>query len=84
MNQPIALWANDVNDLYSQMFNEDRTFSNIYKNAKEIPDDLVDICFEGVLIDDRVQDAIIESYKWDIDKYIEKQLKEIDETDLWN
>lgn len=84
MNQPIALWANDVNDLFSQMFNTDRTFSNIYKTPKEIPAELVSTCFEGVFIDDRVQDAIIESYKWDIDKYIDEQLNQNDETDLWN
>ena len=84
MNQPIAFWCNDVNDLFSQMFNTDRTFSNIYKTPKEIPAELVATCFEGVLMDDRVQDAIIESYKWDIDKYIEKQLNETDETELWN
>lgn len=84
MNQPITFFIHDTDDLFNVMFSKDRKFSGIYRTAKEIPNEIVDSCFESVFLDDRVHEAIKDSYEWDINKHIAEVLDLKDETELWN
>ena len=84
MDMPIAVFIHDVNDLHDVMFAQGRRFANIYATPKQIPTELIDICMEGLFIDDRVHEAIRDSYEWDINQFIDKELTIHDETELWN
>ena len=84
MNQPIVYLIHDRDDLFNLMFDKDRKFGRIYATPQLIPNEIVDSCFESLFIDDRVHEAIRESYEWDIDKQIEQILELKDESELWN
>lgn len=87
MNQPIALIVDDVGNLYETL-EADTRFAGLYKTDQDIPKELIDKCFGGVSNDEAVWKAIHDSYFFDIEQHIDKQVeaeKEI-ETDepLWD
>ena len=87
MEQPIMLLVDDVDNLFSILDNDSR-FKGLYKSEQDIPKEIIQKCFDGITNDDRVWDSIKESYAFDIDQHIDKEMetqKDI-ETDepLWN
>ena len=87
MNQPIMLLVDDVDNL-SEMLQNDNRYAGIYPSKDDIPKEIIDKCFDGITDDDRVWEAIRDSYAWDIDKHIDNEMEatkdiEADEP-LWN
>ena len=86
MNQPIMLLVDDVDNL-SEMLQNDNRYAGIYPSKDDIPKEIIDKCFDGITDDDRVWEAIRDSYAFDIDQQLLKTNEadevEITENKLW-
>lgn len=61
-----------------------KEFSDVYSSADKVPDELVKLCFNNVDNDDRVADAIVDSYDHDVKGYIDRYMQEHDDNELWD
>lgn len=81
MNQPIMVLQDSRDSLKEFILN---SYDDVFANESQIPNELLDKCLSNLSDDDRVHEAINDSYKYDIQKYIDEYMQEHDDKELWN
>jgi hypothetical protein len=84
MNQPISLLVDDMSHFFELMFGDEAKFAKIFKEPKDVPKELIANSFDGLTNDDRVWEAIKDSYEWDINKYLSEVVETTDDEPLWD
>lgn len=80
-NQPISIILDDSVALKEYIVTE---FDDVFKSKDDVPDELVKKCFLNLGNDDRVHEAMTDSYDYDVKDYIDKYMQEHDDNELWD
>lgn len=80
MNQPIAIILDDKSSLREFISNR---FDDVFADPSNIPNELLDKCLSNVSDDDRVAEALNDSYDYDVRDFIDRYMQDKDDTELW-
>lgn len=81
MNQPIAVLIDDKEVFDEFILNN---FGDVFSSADELPKEIMLKCFSNLGNDDRVHEAINDSYKFDVKEYMDNFMQEYDDKELWD
>jgi len=80
MNQPIVIMLDDKESVREFIYNG---FDDVFLRPDMIPDTLLEKCLSNLNDDDRVAEAINDSYRFDVKDYINKYMQNQDDKELW-
>ena len=80
MNQPIVVFHDDKESVRELIYN---VFDDVFLRPDTIPDVLLEKCLSNLSDDDRVAEAISDSYKFDVKEYITEYMQNQDDKELW-